>query len=74
MRFQPRSAEAPEPLPGFEDWFGALLRIRGIDTPEAADRFLNHFLRGVLSVGPDGMHVQVKHQVIFSCFTLRSIT
>ena len=41
LRFEPRAAVNPAPLPGLEGWLSALLRIRGIDTPEKADRFLN---------------------------------
>ena len=41
MRYTPRPVPPGSPIPGFEPWFSDLLRIRGVDTPEAADRYLN---------------------------------
>ena len=41
LRFEPRAAVTAPPLPGLEPWLSDLLAIRGIDTPEKADRFLN---------------------------------
>ena len=41
IRFIPRSVPALPPLPGLDPWLSDLLKIRGIDSPEKADRFLN---------------------------------
>ncbi len=46
MRFTPRPFTRV-PLPGLEPWFSDLLNIRGVDTPEKADRFLNPTLSGL---------------------------
>ena len=41
LRFEPRAVIDSSPLPGLEKWLSDLLVIRGIDTPEKAERFLN---------------------------------
>ena len=41
MQFKPRAREDRTQLAGLPGWFSALLRIRGIDTPEKAERFLH---------------------------------
>ncbi len=41
LRFTPRPLPDSPPLPGLESWLSDLLKIRGIDTPEKADLFLN---------------------------------
>lgn len=48
MQFKPRSHEDRTPLGGLPGWFSALLRIRGIDTPEKAEHFLHP--------SPDDLH------------------
>ena len=41
IRFEPRPLPARAPLPNLAPWFSDLLNIRGVDTPEKAERFLN---------------------------------
>ena len=41
MRFVQRKGAVPLPLGDLPDWFSALLRARGVDTPEAAEAFLH---------------------------------
>ncbi len=41
LHFSPRPIPNHVPIPDVDPWFSDLLNIRGIDTPEKADRFLN---------------------------------
>ena len=45
--FTPRAPVDLSPLGSLPGWLGALLRVRGIDTAEKADRFLNPSLSGL---------------------------
>ena len=41
MRFEPRGTADYTPFPGLSKGMSALLRLRGIDTEEAARKYLN---------------------------------
>ena len=44
IHYKQRAVPPGPPIPGFAPWFSDLLKIRGVDTPEKADRFLNPHL------------------------------
>ena len=61
MNFTPRCTPDFSPLGTLPGWLSALLRARGVDTEEKADRFLNPSLKDLHDpYGMEGMETAVK--------------